>query len=496
MFYYSVIDNNRLDNIMSKDIISPEILLPDKFGIDNLTMEKALSGLLSRKVDYADLYLEYVTSESLNLEEGLVKNASRNITQGVGVRAIAGEKTGYAYSDDVSLQNIQLAARTAGYIATESGNKSIVSLNNMKKPELNLYPLDVYPTDVPVEAKVRLLDKIDRMARTYDSRIRNVLASFTSQYKVILIVTSEGLIIGDIQPMCRLNVTCIAEDGGNRQIGSFGGGGRVEFSYFFDENRYALYTRRASKQALINLEAVDTPAGTMDIVLGSGWPGILLHEAIGHGLEADFNRKRTSAFTDMIGKKVASDLCTVIDDGTIPGRRGSINVDDEGIEASRTVLIENGILRGYLQDRLNAKLMKMPLTGNGRRESYAHHPMPRMTNTFMLQGDSTPVDIIRSVRRGLYAVSFGGGQVDITNGKFVFTASEAYLIEDGKVTTPVRGATLIGNGPDVLKKVSMVGNDLELDSGIGTCGKDGQSVPVGVGMPTIKIDGMTVGGTV
>ncbi|HZX48606.1 MAG TPA: metalloprotease TldD [Nitrospirota bacterium] len=481
---------------MSKDIISPEILLPDKFGIDNLTMEKALSGLLSRKVDYADLYLEYVTSESLNLEEGLVKNASRNITQGVGVRAIAGEKTGYAYSDDVSLQNIQLAARTAGYIATESGNKSIVSLNNMKKPELNLYPLDVYPTDVPVEAKVRLLDKIDGMARAYDSRIRNVLATFTSQYKVILVVTSEGLIIGDIQPMCRLNVTCIAEDGGNRQIGSFGGGGRVEFSYFFDENRYALYTRRASKQALINLEAVDTPAGTMDIVLGSGWPGILLHEAIGHGLEADFNRKRTSAFTDMIGKKVASDLCTVIDDGTIPGRRGSINVDDEGIEASRTVLIENGILRGYLQDRLNAKLMKMPLTGNGRRESYAHHPMPRMTNTFMLQGDSTPVDIIRSVRRGLYAVSFGGGQVDITNGKFVFTASEAYLIEDGKVTTPVRGATLIGNGPDVLKKVSMVGNDLELDSGIGTCGKDGQSVPCGVGMPTIKIDGMTVGGTV
>ena len=496
MFYYSVIENNSLDNTMSKDIISPEILLPDKFGIDNLTMEKALSGLLSRKVDYADLYLEYVTSESLNLEEGLVKNASRNITQGVGVRAIAGEKTGYAYSDDVSLQNIQLAARTAGYIATESGNKSIVSLNNMKKPELNLYPLDVYPTDVPVEAKVRLLDKIDGMARAYDSRIRNVLATFTSQYKVILVVTSEGLIIGDIQPMCRLNVTCIAEDGGNRQIGSFGGGGRVEFSYFFDENRYALYTRRASKQALINLEAVDTPAGTMDIVLGSGWPGILLHEAIGHGLEADFNRKRTSAFTDMIGKKVASDLCTVIDDGTIPGRRGSINVDDEGIEASRTVLIENGILRGYLQDRLNAKLMKMPLTGNGRRESYAHHPMPRMTNTFMLQGDSTPVDIIRSVRRGLYAVSFGGGQVDITNGKFVFTASEAYLIEDGKVTTPVRGATLIGNGPDVLKKVSMVGNDLELDSGIGTCGKDGQSVPCGVGMPTIKIDGMTVGGTV
>ncbi|MCC6543343.1 MAG: metalloprotease TldD [Nitrospirae bacterium] len=481
---------------MSKGIISPEVFIPDKFGIDNLTMEKALSGLLSRKVDYADLYLEYVTSESLSLEEGLVKNTSRNISQGVGVRALAGDKTGYAYSDDVSLQHIQLAAATAGYIAAESGDNSIVSLNKMKKPGLNLYPLDVYPTDVVVEEKVRLLEKIDRMARDYDSRIRNVLASFTSQYKVILVVTSEGLIIGDIQPLCRLNVTCIAEDAGNRQVGSFGGGGRVEFSHFFDENRYALFTRRAAKQALINLEAVDTPAGTMDIVLGAGWPGILLHEAVGHGLEADFNRKRTSAFTDMIGKRVASEICTVIDDGTIPGRRGSINVDDEGTESSRTVLIENGILRGYLQDRLNAKLMKMPLTGNGRRESYAHPPMPRMTNTFMLQGDSTPVDIIRTVSRGLYAVSFGGGQVDITNGKFVFTASEAYLIEDGKVTAPVRGATLIGNGPDVLKKVSMVGNDLELDSGIGTCGKDGQSVPVGVGMPTIKIDGMTVGGTV
>ena len=366
----------------------------------------------------------------------------------------------------------------------------------MDKPRLDLYPLEIYPTDVPIEAKVRLLDKIDKMARNYDPRIRNVMASFTSQYKVMLIVTSEGLIIGDIQPMCRLNVTCIAESSGNRQVGSFGGGGRVEFSYFFDENRYALYTRSAAKQAIINLEAVDTPAGTMDIVLGPGWPGILLHEAIGHGLEADFNRKRTSAFTDMIGKKVASELCTVVDDGTIARRRGSINVDDEGTESRRTVLIENGILVGYLQDRLNAKLMKMPLTGNGRRESYAHSPMPRMTNTFMLQGDSPAVDIIRSVRRGLYAVSFGGGQVDITNGKFVFTASEAYLIEDGKVTTPVRGATLIGNGPDVLKKVSMVGNDLEMDTGIGTCGKDGQSVPVGVGMPTIKIDGMTVGGTV
>src|SRR3990172_7251696 len=462
-------------------IVSPEIFIPDKFGIDNLTMEKALTGLLSRKVDYADLYLEYVTSESLSLEEGLVKNASRNITQGVGVRAIAGDKTGYAYSDDVSLQHIQIAARTAGYIAAESGDNSIVSLNKMKKPGLNLYPLDIYPTDVPVEAKVRLLDKIDRMARTYDSRIRNVLASFTSQYRGILIVTSEGLITGDIQPLCRLNVTCIAEDGENRQVGSFGGGGRMEFSYFFDENRYALYTRRAAKQALINLEAVDTPAGTMDIVLGSGWPGILLHEAVGHGLEADFNRKKTSAFSGLLGQKVASALCTVVDDGIMP--------------TPQTVLIENGILRGYMQDKLSARLTKGSLTGNGRRESYAHIPMPRMTNTYMLSGNSTPDEILRSVKRGLYAVQFGGGQVDITNGTFVFSASEAYLIEDGKVTRPVRNATLIGDGPTVLRHVSMVGNDLALDEGIGTCGKDGQTVPVGVGIPTIKVDRLTVGGT-
>jgi len=431
----------------------------------------------------------------LSLEEGIVKTASKNISHGIGVRAIAGDKTGYAYSDEISLEQIRLAAKTASFIAADSGIGAIAPPVRIKNPGLNLYPLEIYPTDVPVEAKIRLLDKIDRMARDYDPRIKNVLASFTSEYKLILIVTSEGLIIGDIQPLCRLNVTCIAEENGNRQVGSYGGGGRVEFAYFFEENRYVLYTRKASKQAIINLEAVDAPAGTMDVVLGPGWPGILLHEAIGHGLEADFNRKRTSAFTDMIGEKVASDFCTVVDDGTIPQRRGSVNIDDEGTETQRTVLIEKGILKGYLQDRLNAKLMNMPLTGNGRRESYAYPPLPRMTNTFMLPGDFTPSDIIRSVKRGLYAVAFGGGQVDITNGKFVFTASEAYLIEDGKITTPIRGATLIGNGPDILKRVSMVGNDMELDAGVGTCGKDGQSVPVGVGMPTIKIEGITVGGT-
>ena len=320
--------------------------------------------------------------------------------------------------------------------------------------------------------------------------------SLAGQHKIVLVASSQGWVIGDIQPLTRLNVTCIAEQEGNRQTGSFGGGGRVNLDFFTEKKDYERYTREAVRQALLNLEADDAPAGMMDVVLGPGWPGILLHEAIGHGLEADFNRKKISAFTGRIGKKVASELCTVVDDGTIPSRRGSLNLDDEGTPTHRTVLIEKGILKGYLQDRLNAALMKMPLTGNGRRESYAHIPMPRMTNTFMLAGETPPEDIIRSVKKGLYAVSFGGGQVDITNGKFVFSASEAYLIEDGKVTRPVKGATLIGNGPDVLTRVSMVGTDLKLDEGVGTCGKDGQSVPVGVGLPTIKIDGLTVGGTV
>ena len=325
--------------------------------------------------------------------------------------------------------------------------------------------------------------------------MKNVFASIGAEYKVILVASSQGMVVGDIQPLTRLNVTCIVEENGNRQVGSFGGGGRVEFGFFVDGRDYERYAREAVRQAVLNLSAEDAPAGTMDVVLGPGWPGILLHEAIGHGLEGDFNRKKTSAFSDRIGEKVASELCTVVDDGTIPSRRGSINVDDEGTPTSRTTLIEKGILKGYLQDKLNAGLMKMALTGNGRRESYAHIPMPRMTNTFMLAGESAPEDILKSVKKGLYAVSFGGGQVDITSGKFVFSASEAYLIEDGKVTKPVKGATLIGNGPDVLTRVSMVGADLKLDEGVGTCGKDGQSVPVGVGMPTIKIDGLTVGGT-
>jgi TldD protein len=350
-------------------------------------------------------------------------------------------------------------------------------------------------TEVALQEKIALLEKMDRLARSLDPRVKNVFVSLASEQKIVLLASSQGWVVGDVQPLTRLNITCIVEDEGDRQSGSFGGGGRAEFSFFTETGNYERYTREAVRQALINLEAVDAPAGTMDVVLGPGWPGILLHEAIGHGLEGDFNRKKVSAFTERIGQKVASELCTVIDDGTIPGRRGSLNVDDEGSPTQRTVLIEQGVLRGYLQDRLNASLMKMPLTGNGRRESYAHIPMPRMTNTFMLAGASSPEEIVCSVRKGLYAVAFGGGQVDITNGKFVFSASEAYLIESGKVTRPVKGATLIGNGPDVLTRVSMVGNDLKLDEGIGTCGKDGQSVPVGVGLPTIRIDGLTVGGT-
>ncbi|MGH7782598.1 MAG: metalloprotease TldD, partial [Candidatus Binatia bacterium] len=359
-----------------------------------------------------------------------------------------------------------------------------------------LYPVKTSVTIIQLETKISLLYEIDKFARSLDARVKNVFVSLGSEDKVMLVASSQGLVVGDIQPLTRLNVTCIVEENGNRQVGSFGGGGRVEYDFFAGPDKaFERYAREAVRQAVLNLSAQNAPAGTMDVVLGSGWPGILLHEAIGHGLEGDFNRKKTSAFSDRIGQRVASELCTVIDDGTIPSRRGSINIDDEGTPTHRTTLIENGILKGYLQDRLNAGLMKMPLTGNGRRESYAHIPMPRMTNTFMLAGEDSPEDIIRSVKKGLYAVSFGGGQVDITSGKFVFSASEAYLIEDGKVTQPVKGATLIGNGPDVLTRVSMVGSDLKLDEGVGTCGKDGQSVPVGVGMPTIKINGLTVGGT-
>jgi TldD protein len=359
----------------------------------------------------------------------------------------------------------------------------------------DLYPTESSVADIATGERVDLLNLIDAEARRYDPRIRNVMASFNHEYKRIVVATTEGLVVGDVQPLSRLQVTCVAEENGNRQIGTFGGGGRVGFAFYREEDRYRHYAREAARQAILNLSAVEAPAGVMPVVLAGGWPGILLHEAIGHGLEADFNRRKTSAFTNLIGKRVASEVCTIVDDGTLALRRGSLNMDDEGTPTSRTVLIERGILKGYITDRLNARLMGIPLTGNGRRENFQSIPLPRMTNTFMLAGESDPQDIIRSVKRGLYAVSFGGGQVDITNGKFVFSASEAYLIEDGVVTRPVKGATLIGSGPEILTKVSMVGHDLKLDEGIGTCGKDGQSVPVGVGLPTIRIDEITVGGT-
>ena len=473
----------------------PATFFDDNFGIRPGDLDRVLDAALGKKADYADLYFEYRRNEGVGLEEGLVKNCSQSAANGVGVRVLVETKTGYAYTDDITIENLEIAARTAQYIAQNRSAQAPVAVGRPGGQSRDLYPIKTPVNDIALEKKVELLYEIDRFARRLDPRVKNVFVSLGSEYKVILVATSQGMVVGDIQPLTRLNVSCIAEEGGNRQIGSYGGGGRVEFGFFVDHKDYERYAREAVRQALLNLRAVDAPAGTMDVVLGPGWPGILLHEAIGHGLEGDFNRKKTSAFTDRIGQKVASELCTVVDDGTIPSRRGSINIDDEGTPTNRTVLIENGILKGYLQDKLNAGLMKMPLTGNGRRESYAHIPMPRMTNTFMLAGESTPEDILRSVKKGLYAVSFGGGQVDITSGKFVFSASEAYLIEDGKVTQPVKGATLIGNGPDVLTRVSMVGSDSKLDEGIGTCGKDGQSVPVGVGLPTIKIDGLTVGGT-
>ena len=473
----------------------PVAFFSDNFGIGTGDLDKVLDAALGKKADYADLYFEYRRNEGVSLEEGLVKNCSQSTANGVGVRVLADTKTGYAYTDDITIENLEIAARTAQYIAQNRSSQLPAAIGQPHGVSHDLYPIKTPVNDIALEKKVELLYEIDRFARRLDARVKNVFVSLGSEYKVVLVATSQGKVVGDIQPLTRLNVTCIVEENGNRQIGSFGGGGRVEFGFFIDGKDYQRYAREAVRQAILNLSAIDAPAGTMDVVLGPGWPGILLHEAIGHGLEGDFNRKKTSAFSDRLGERVASELCTVVDDGTILSRRGSLNVDDEGTPTQRNVLIEKGILKGYLQDKLNAGLMKLPLTGNGRRESYASIPMPRMTNTFMLAGESAPDDVLRSVKKGLYAVSFGGGQVDITSGKFVFSASEAYLIEDGKATKPVKGATLIGNGPDVLTRVSMVGSDLKLDEGVGTCGKDGQSVPVGVGLPTIKIDGLTVGGT-
>ena len=460
----------------------PEAFFADRFNITSSTIDRLLGSAL-----------EYRITEELVLEEGAVKKASRHVSQGAGVRAQAGTRTGYAHTDDISIKNLEEAARQARAIATDASASAVVAVPNGRPHDL--YALSETPVAADLTRKLDLLRAADRVARAADSRVRQVIASVTSEDVIVFVVTAAGWTVGDIRPLTRLNVTVIAEDEGKREIGSYGGGGRVAFDWFLEDNRWQRFAREAARQAGLKLAAVDAPAGTMTVVLGPGWPGILLHEAIGHGLEGDFNRKGVSAFAGRLGQKVASELVTVVDDGTIANRRGSLNVDDEGTPTSRNVLIYRGVLCSYMQDKLNARLMGMKATGNGRRESYAYPPMPRMTNTFMLAGEEAPEDIVRSVKHGLYAVAFGGGQVDITSGKFVFSASEAYLIEDGRVTAPVKGATLIGNGPDALTRVTRVGHDLKLDEGIGTCGKDGQSVPVGVGLPTIRIDAMTVGGT-
>jgi TldD protein len=464
-----------------------------KFNISISDIESLLGVALSRGGDYADLYFEYTTLNSLNLEEQIVKSANRATRQGVGVRVISGEKTGYAYCDEIDVAAIRKAALTAAHIAQSGSGVGPVNVSRVS-PTNDLYPSPQLIGAEPLPRKIELLERIDRRSRAFDRRIREAQVSLADEFKVILIATSEGSLVGDAQPLARMRVMCIADDDGNLQSGLSGGGGRVGMDFFSDQ-LLDHYSDEAARQAIIQLEAQDAPAGSMEVVLGPGWPGVLLHEAVGHGLEADFNRKGSSAFSGLIGQKVASELCTIVDDGAMPNRRGSLNIDDEGNPTSQTVLIENGVLRGYLQDKLSSRLTRASLTGNGRRENYRHMPMPRMTNTFLLNGSSAPDEIIRSVKRGLYAVQFGGGQVDITNGKFVFSATEAYLIEDGKVTAPVKGATLIGNGPDALTKVTAVANNLALDEGVGTCGKNGQSVPVCVGLPTIKISEMTVGGT-
>ena len=472
----------------------PDRFFFEHYGLRETDLERYLAAALSEGGDYADLYFEYTTTSSILLDESLVKSATEGISMGCGVRVLAGEQTGYAYTDDLTPEKILKAARIAARIASGPAHVSTVGLATVESPN-NLYHVPVPSTERDLTEKLDLVQRGDGAARAYDPRIRQVRVSYGDQVRHILMAGSDGRVVTDLQPLVRLGVFTIAQENGNLQSGSSGGGGRVGLEFFQGENSPESFAREAARQAVVQLAAREAPAGEMEVVLGPGWPGILLHEAIGHGLEADFNRKGISAFCGRIGQRVASELCTVVDDGTIPGRRGSLNVDDEGAPTERTVLIENGILRGYLQDRLSASVMKSTRTGNGRRESYEHIPMPRMTNTCMLAGSEDPQEIIRSVRRGLYAVYFGGGQVDITNGKFVFSASEAYLIEDGKVTAPVKGATLIGDGPTVLTRVTAVGNDLRLDPGIGTCGKDGQSVPVGVGIPTIKVSRLTVGGT-
>ncbi|HEY9317454.1 MULTISPECIES: metalloprotease TldD [Achromobacter] len=469
-------------------------LLLDPWGLTEADMARALGEIFTHKVDYADLYFQYTRSEGWSLEEGIVKTGSFSISQGVGVRAVSGEKTAFAYSDSLSADALLSSAHAVRGIARRGAGKVKVAAHVEAEMGRSLYA-DIDPVaTLSAPEKVALLERIERMARARDPHVIQVMAGLGAEYDVVLVAGSDGRLAADVRPLVRLSLTVIAERNGRREMGHAGGGGRLGLAYFTDEMLQS-YVERAVHEAMVNLEARPAPAGEMTVVLGSGWPGILLHEAVGHGLEGDFNRKGSSVFSGRIGERVASKGVTVVDDGTLPDRRGSLNIDDEGNATQRNVLIEDGILRGYMQDTLNARLMKTAATGNGRRESFAHLPMPRMTNTYMLAGDKPAEEIVSSVKRGLYAVNFGGGQVDITSGKFVFSASEAYMIEDGKVTYPVKGATLIGNGPDAMTRVTMIGNDLQLDSGVGTCGKDGQSVPVGVGMPTVRMEGLTVGGT-
>ncbi|HEU0122883.1 MAG TPA: metalloprotease TldD [Bryobacteraceae bacterium] len=465
-----------------------------KFGITERDLEKYLAEALSKGGDYADLYFEYLATSSISVDESLVKSATQGVTLGVGIRVLSGERTGYAYSDDLTPERILKAARTAACIASGPATALTVGLEPVAKRDL--YPVPLLASETPLTERAQLVKRADAAGRAYDSRVFQVQALFADSVRHVMVATSDGRISTDLQPMARMNVSVLAREGdGVPQRGHAGGGGRIGLDFFTGDHSPEAFAKEAARQAILLLGAKEAPAGEMTVVLGPGWPGILLHEAVGHGLEADFNRKGVSAFSGRVGQQVASPLCTVVDDGTIAHRRGSLNVDDEGEPTQENVLIENGVLRGYLTDKLSARLSGGASTGSGRRENYQHYPMPRMTNTFLRNGESDPEEILRSVKKGLYCTNFGGGQVDITSGNFVFTASESFLIEDGKITAPVRGATLIGNGPEALKYVSMVGNDLKLDLGIGVCGKEGQSVPVGVGMPTIKIDQMTVGGT-
>lgn len=482
-------------NLTNDNLGFAKSILLEPFGLDENALIRAMGIIFNHQVDYADLYFQFTKNESWSLEEGIVKTGSFSIDTGVGIRAVAGDKTAFSYSDDISVSALEEAAKTTRTIGRHG--EGTVKLASSINPVGNhsLYVAADPLQTISAAEKVALLEKVEKLAKAADPRIVQVMAGLAGEFDVVLVARSDGTLAADVRPLIRLSVTVIAEENGRREIGTSGGGGRFGYAYFTDEI-VRQYVHDATRSALVNLSARSAPAGSMTVVLGSGWPGVLLHEAIGHGLEGDFNRKGSSAFSGRLGEKVAADGITVVDDGSIANRRGSLNMDDEGNPTQNTVLIENGVLKGYLQDMMNARLMNMPVTGNARRESYAHLPMPRMTNTFMLAGDKDPAEIIASVKKGLYAANFGGGQVDITNGKFVFSASEAYVIENGKLAYPVKGATLIGNGPDILKRVSMIGNDMKLDSGVGVCGKEGQSVPVGVGQPTLRIEDVTVGGTV